>query len=248
MIVRRPLPPPPPEDPHAWPDRETMLADRAAALTELTRRRLAAGRLVLLWLTGLAAAVGWAAAGLAVRSLELGGLNLPTALAALVLAAVLLAVAGVGLDFWLRQGRVVRERLEAWADLARDPATDVRARARRRYVTWLVVSLALCAVGAWTLFHLVAPGADAGAGAAAGTVPGAGSVSGTGNALVPDREPGAPADADSGGLGGTVYVLGWSVTCLITGLLGVARSVGHQHWSERLLSAVPERWGGGAHR
>lgn len=160
--------PPPPPPPHlrSWPDREALLADRADAMAALTGRRLGMGRLVLLWLTGAVAALGWASVGLAVQSFEQGGLGAMTGLLALALGSVLLIPAGVALGFWLDRGRTVRERLEAWAELDRDPASDVRVRARahRRSVMWLLPSVVLCAVGVWAT-----------GGAWAGMAPGPGS-------------------------------------------------------------------------
>ncbi|WP_046508810.1 hypothetical protein [Streptomyces odonnellii] len=141
--------PPPPLHLRTWPDHEALLADRAAALATLTVRRLGIGRLVLLWLLGAVGVVGWAAVGLAIQSFEQGGLGQVTGLVALFLAAFLLIPAGVALGFWLERGRTVRLLLEAWADLARDPAVDGRVRAHRRCVLWLLPSLALCLLGVW---------------------------------------------------------------------------------------------------
>ncbi|MFD5034061.1 hypothetical protein ACFVWX_22015 [Streptomyces sp. NPDC058220] len=216
MISRTPLPPPPPpEEIRSWPDREALLADRAAAMTVLTGRGLAIGRLLLLWLLAAVAVIGWAAVGLAIQSFEEGGLAQATGLAALVLAAVFLVPAGVGLGFWLRGGHDVRQRLDAWAALGQDPATDVRLRAPARCVAWLLPSVLLCLLGAWGVGH---------GWTAAGNGP----------------EPVTVGDA--------VYALGLEATVLLTGLLGIARSVAHQRWSARLLSPVPVRRGGGAHR
>ncbi|MYZ39536.1 MULTISPECIES: hypothetical protein [unclassified Streptomyces] len=144
------LPPsPPPPHLRSWPDRDALLADRAAAMAALTGRRLGIGRLVLLWLTGAVAALGWASVGLAIQSFEQGGLGQLTGLVALALGAVLLIPAGVALGFWLDRGRTVRERLEAWAELDRDPVSDVRVRAHGRSVMWLLLSVALCVAGLW---------------------------------------------------------------------------------------------------
>ncbi|MEU3187288.1 hypothetical protein ABZ707_24255 [Streptomyces sp. NPDC006923] len=216
MISRAALPPlPPPEESCPWPDREARLADRAAAMAALTRRGLAIGRLVLLWLLAAVAVVGWAAVGLAIESFERGGLGEITGLVALVLAAVFLVPAAVALGLWLGRGRDIRQRLDAWAALGPDRATDVRLRAHRRSVLWLLPSVVLCLLGAWETVRVVRA---AGAGAASATV------------------------------GETVYALGLGITVLVTGLLGVTQSLRHQSWSERLLTPVPVRGGGGAHR
>ncbi|MFF3751175.1 hypothetical protein ACFYYH_12030 [Streptomyces sp. NPDC002018] len=209
--------PPPPPPPHlrSWPDREALLADRAATMAALAGRRLGIGRLVLLWLTGAVAALGWASVGLAIQSFEQGGLGQVTGLVALFLAAVLLIPAGVALGYWLERGRTVRQRLEAWAELDQDPPRDLRVRAHGRSVMWLLLSVVLCALGVWAT-----------AAAWTGAAPGPGSVT----------------------VGETVYALGLAVTALATGVLGAVQSYAHQAWSGRLLSPVPERRGGGAHR
>lgn len=212
MISRAPLPPPPPsEELDSWPDHTARLADRALAMVILSRRGLSLGRLVLLWLTGVFAVVGWAAVGTAVQSLEGGGSGLLTGLVALGLAAFFLVPAAIAVGFWLSRGRDIRERLDAWARLAPEPVTDIRLAAHRRCVMWLLPSLLLCVVGVWV----------------------------TGR---------AGAGRNSVTLGETAYALGLGITVLVTGLLGLVPSVRHQRWSGRLMSPVPVRGGGGAHR
>jgi hypothetical protein len=212
MITRSPLPPHPPRaESGTWPDSEALLADRTAAMVELTRRSLAIGGLVRLWLTGAVAVIGWAALGLTVQGFEEGGLGNVAGLVALVLGAVFLGAAGTALGLWLRHGRDVRRRLGAWACLGPELVVDVRLRAQGRCVSWLLPSVALSLLGGWAVVR----------GAA---------------------RPGSVT------VGETVYALGLGITILVTGLLGVVRVVGHQRWSERLLSAVPVRKGGGVHR
>ncbi|MDX3852180.1 hypothetical protein [Streptomyces sp. AK02-01A] len=158
MISRAALPPPPPpEETCPWPDREARLADRAAAMVTLTGRGLGIGRLVLLWLVAAVAVVGWAAVGLAIESFEQGGLGQVTGLVALVLAAVFLVPAAVAVGFWLSRGRDIRQRLDAWAALGPDRATDVRLRAHWRSVVWLLPSVVLCLLGVWETVRAVRP-------------------------------------------------------------------------------------------
>ncbi|MEV8389500.1 MULTISPECIES: hypothetical protein [unclassified Streptomyces] len=221
MISRAPLPPPPPfPEEGTWPDRAARLGERAQVMVVLSRRGLSFGRLVALWLTGALAVVGWAAVGTAIQSFEGGGLGLPAGVVALALAAVLLIPAAVGVGFWLSRGRVIRERLEAWARFAPEPVTDPRLGAHGRSVMWLLPSVLLCLVGVWLTGRAVS---EAGTGGVGGR--------------------------EAATLGETAYALGLGVTLLVTGLLGLVPSVRHQCWSERLLMrSVPVRRGGGAHR
>ncbi|MEV4971428.1 hypothetical protein [Streptomyces scopuliridis] len=220
MISRAPLPPPPPsQEQGPWPDHAVRLAERAQTMVELSRRGLSFGRLVVLWLTGALAVVGWAAVGTAIQSFEGGGLGVMTGLVALGLAAVLLIPAGVAVGFWLSRGRVIRERLDAWARFAPEPVTDIRLEAHRRSVLWLLPSVLLCLVGVWVTGRALA---EAGSGGVTGR--------------------------ESATLGETAYALGLGITLLVTGLLGLVPSVRHQCWSGRLMNTVPVRRGGGAHR
>ncbi|MEV7088974.1 hypothetical protein AB0O07_24325 [Streptomyces sp. NPDC093085] len=149
MITRRPLPPaPPPEDEPAWPDEAALLAERATALAELTRRGLGVARLLGLWLLAGAAALGWACVALAVQSLGETGFDPVGGAVALFLAALLLIPAAVGFGFWLHRGAVIRQRLTAWAELTDEPAADERALAHSRSVLWLLPSVVLSPAGA----------------------------------------------------------------------------------------------------
>jgi hypothetical protein len=49
-------------------------------------------------------------------------------------------------------------------------------------------------------------------------------------------------------VGEMVYTMGSGGTVLLTGLFGAFQAVAHQRWSGQLLTAVPFRRGGGAHR
>ncbi|MFC9649281.1 MULTISPECIES: hypothetical protein [unclassified Streptomyces] len=220
MISRAPLPPPPPsEEPGPWPDHAALLAERTQAMVELSRRGLSLGRLVTLWLTGALAVVGWAAVGTAIQSFEGGGLGLMTGVVSLGLAAVLLVVAAVVVGFWLSRGRLIRERLAAWAEFAPERVTDIRLGAHRRSVMWLLPSVLLCLVGMWV----------------------------TGRALIEAMSGGATG-RESVALGETAYALGLGGTLLVTGLLGLVPSVRHQCWSEWFTGPELIRGGGGAHR
>lgn len=53
---------------------------------------------------------------------------------------------------------------------------------------------------------------------------------------------------DSAGVGEVAYLVGIGVIALVVGVLGAVRAVGHQRWSRRVLSPVPPRGRGGAHR
>jgi hypothetical protein len=193
------------------PEGEALLAARTAAMAELAVRGLGTGRLVLLWLTGATAVVGWAALGLAVQGFQEGGPGDVTALVGSVVGVFFLGSAALALTFWVGHGRDIRRSLDAWADLGTDLVTDVRLRAQGRCVGWLLPSAALSVLGLW--------------------------------ATVRAGERPEPVT-----VGEMVYALGLGATTLAAGLLGVVQAVGHQRWSERLLSAIPVRRGGGAHR
>lgn len=53
---------------------------------------------------------------------------------------------------------------------------------------------------------------------------------------------------DSAGVGEVAYLVGIGVIALVIGVLGAVRAVGHQRWSRHVLSPVPPRGRGGAHR
>lgn len=193
-------------------------------MAELARRGLSVGRLVLLWLLGAVAVVGWAALGLAVRSMEDGGLGYATGLAALVLGLVLLAGCG-------RRARAVGEqgpgRTAAPGGLGGRRTGLPRSRDGPS------------AAGARTVCHLAAAvGRAVSAGAAHGTAPFA-------TVLTATEHPVGPEPLV---LGELVYVLGLGATVLVTGFLGLLRSVDHQLWAARYLRRIPVRRGGGAHR
>ncbi|KIF76259.1 hypothetical protein QR77_24940 [Streptomyces sp. 150FB] len=192
-------------------EEEALLADRSVEMALLVRRFLSAGRLGTLWGAGLAAVLGWAAVGLAVESFAGGGLAAVSGLVLLFLALIFLGAAVVTLGFWGAGSRRIRRDLDDWADAGSVPVTDVRLRAQRRCVLWLLPSAALSVAGAAV------------------------------TALVVTR-------LDTVTVSHLVYAFGLGVTTLLTGLLGVFQAVAHQRWSGQLLTAVPLRTPGGAHR
>ncbi|MFE3326168.1 hypothetical protein [Streptomyces sp. NPDC059176] len=159
MSPRSPLPPPPPPGHlRSWPDREALLADRAAVLEALTRGRIGVPRL-LLFLTAVAVLqLGWGlmGAGLVSMGPRLDVLSLPVLVvgAALGIAVLVPTVIGVALD--LGRDRRVRALLVQWAALDTDPARDARFRSPGRSLSWLLVSCALGALGLWICFAVPA--------------------------------------------------------------------------------------------
>ncbi|MEU2180651.1 hypothetical protein [Streptomyces thermolilacinus] len=152
MSSSRALPPPPPP-PHlrAWPDRESLLADRDRAMGELGRRTLGGGRLALFLVWLLVLEAGWGLIGAALLAfhdaLDPFGLLLSLVLAGLGAGALVPAayfqIAGV------RRDAAARRLFVRWAALDQAPARDARHRAPGPSLAWLLVSFALCAAGLW---------------------------------------------------------------------------------------------------
>ncbi|OII68600.1 hypothetical protein BJP39_20750 [Streptomyces sp. CC77] len=147
-------PPPPPVHLRTWPGRDALVADRARALAVLAQRGLGFGRLVLLWLLGGTAALGWVLLTLPLQGLGPQGDRMmlmmapvlaPLGLGALV-TAVLLVVRGA------RRDREVYQRMGEWRALDRDPVADARLRAPGRSLAWLLLSLVPCVLGLWASF------------------------------------------------------------------------------------------------
>ncbi|HET6359975.1 hypothetical protein [Streptomyces sp.] len=144
-------PPPPPESVRAWPDRESLLADRARAMGELSRLSMGASRLMLLWLMAMGFATGWGLVGGMLKIVEVH----PDVMS--VMFAGILACVGVGfmlptgivIGLGIRRDKVVRERLRQWSSLDRDPRTDARFRSPALSLCWILPSLLLCALGLW---------------------------------------------------------------------------------------------------
>ncbi|MEU3918654.1 hypothetical protein [Streptomyces sp. NPDC029004] len=148
----RPLPPPPPhESVRAWPDRASLLADRARAMRELSRLSMGASQLTLLWLMAAGFAAGWGLVGGALKIFD----ESPDVLSAMF--GVILACMGAGfllptgivIGLGVRRDKVVRERLLQWSSLDRDPTTDGRFRSPGLSLCWFIPSFLLCALGLW---------------------------------------------------------------------------------------------------
>ncbi|MFB8349986.1 hypothetical protein [Streptomyces niveus] len=140
-------PPPPPGHLRAWPDHESLLADRARAIGELRRRGLAVPRLLLLWTYGVVAVLGWALFSLGLGAFEDRNADHVTGLAELVLGLFFLVPGVIGIGFDVAGDRTVRGRLDAWAALAPDPENDYRLQAGARGAVWLGLSAVLCVTG-----------------------------------------------------------------------------------------------------
>lgn len=150
-------PPPPPAHVRAWPDRAALLADRGRALEELRRRSLGVHRVLLLWLLALAAIVGWALLVVPLQQIEQRdptGVVLGPLFALLGLAALAPTVVAVAQS--VRSDRRIHELLDAWTELDRHPATDSRLRSPGLSLFWLLSSLGVCAIGAWTSYTATA--------------------------------------------------------------------------------------------
>ncbi|MGC5343329.1 hypothetical protein [Streptomyces sp. DT171] len=163
-MSRRPLPPPPPPvGIRSWPDREALLTDRAVVLRELVRMYVGAGRLWTLWLSAALCALGWSLVGTAIVSLEESydiitislGLICVGLGACFMVPSVAFVVAG------LREDREVRQLLDEWGGLDRDPEADTAFHAHRVGLVRLLSSYALCALGLY-LCVTVPAGAEAG--------------------------------------------------------------------------------------
>ncbi|MFI8322515.1 hypothetical protein [Streptomyces sp. NPDC085529] len=161
MSSRIPLPPPPPPaELRSWPDREALLADRALAVGELTRRLLGGGRFALFAGAVLVLQLGWGMVGVLLAELGYGAVLDPITF----LLTLVLAVLGAGVmvpGVWLvvrgvRRDRVVRERLLLWAALDRHGPTDARLRAPVASACWAAVSALLCGLGLWLGFAVPA--------------------------------------------------------------------------------------------
>ncbi|MFD8208220.1 hypothetical protein ACFV2S_17715 [Streptomyces sp. NPDC059695] len=160
MSPRTPLPPPPPPaELRSWPDREALLADRAAALDALGTRLMGGGRLALFVLWFLLLELGWSLTGVLIVALGAPLVDPMTTM--LGLFAVVPGIGAMVPAVWLtvrglRRDRIVRDRLVLWAALDRHGPTDARLRAPALSAVWLVLSFAMCAVGLWLGFAVPA--------------------------------------------------------------------------------------------
>ncbi|MFI1398847.1 hypothetical protein [Streptomyces sp. NPDC020681] len=151
-MSRRTLPPPPPPiEMRAWPDHESLLADRARAMGELGRLSIGVPRLLLFWLAAAGFVVGWVLIGAALKSFEESVDVFSYMIIAVMVGLGLgcMVPTGLAIGFGIRRDKVVRERLGQWASLARDPARDARYRFPGESLFWLVPSFLLCALGLW---------------------------------------------------------------------------------------------------
>ncbi|WP_406501198.1 hypothetical protein OHA04_16180 [Streptomyces sp. NBC_01590] len=153
-------PPPPPVEIRAWPDREALLADRAAVLGELVKAHVSPGRLAMLWLWGALCPFGWLLVGTALVTFEESydaisagiGVIIAAMGACCAVPAVILVVVG------LRRDRRIRRLLDAWGGLDRDPARDAALRMPGVGTAWLLMSFVLCAAGLYACFAVPASG------------------------------------------------------------------------------------------
>ncbi|MFF8551351.1 hypothetical protein ACF058_00695 [Streptomyces sp. NPDC015501] len=153
MSRRAPLPPsPPPVEIRSWPDREAMLADRAAVLGALVRMHVGPGRLGLLGMWAALAAIGWSLVGAGIGMLEqaidlVDFVSVIGGAVSLVLGAAVFVPAAVFFWVGVLRDRKVRVLLASWGALDRDPERDRRLRMPGMSLTWLLLSFALGATG-----------------------------------------------------------------------------------------------------
>ncbi|MFJ8013090.1 hypothetical protein [Streptomyces sp. NPDC096339] len=157
-MPRSALPPlPPPAHLRPWLDDAVLRADRARFLTDLSRRSLGIGRLLLLWAVAAVFVLGWTFVGMAWMDVErheffsyVHGLIYTVLGVGVLIPAVFWLVRGI------RQDRQVRQLLHAWVESDRDPAADARLRAPGLSLVWLLASFALGVLGLWVAFGAAA--------------------------------------------------------------------------------------------
>ncbi|WP_406862581.1 hypothetical protein ABZO31_20010 [Streptomyces sp. HUAS MG47] len=205
MARRTPLPPPPPPaELRTWPARDAMLADRAFAMGELTKRQLGGRRLVFFLLFLAACQLGWGLVGAALIGIFDDGLFDPvtmifvTVMAALGVGALIPSLWGV--VHGVRSDTTCRARLAQWAGLDRDAARDRAIRRPGLGILWAVLSFALCALGLWTSF------------------------------AVPNMFVGPTR----GGYGTVAYFMGAALLLWVHGLIGLTKAYAHYRLAVRL--------------
>ncbi|WP_418958598.1 hypothetical protein [Streptomyces tritici] len=205
MARRTPLPPPPPPaELRSWPDRETLLADRARAMAELTKRQLGRRRLTFFLLFLVLAHLGWGLVGGALIGIFDDELSDPltmisvTVMAALGTAVLIPTVWGVA--HGLRSDVLCRERLAQWAGLDRDAARDRAVREPWLGILWAVLSFALCAFGLWVSFAV----------------------------------PNMVVGPTRGGYGTVAYFMGAALVLWVHGLIGLTKAYAHYRLAVRL--------------
>lgn len=151
-------PPPPPEHIRAWPDREALLADRAAVLADLVRRRVGVPRLLLFLLVLAVLQLGWGflGAGLVSMGPTLDVVSVPMLMVCAVLSVAVIVPTVIGVALDLGRDRRLRVLLAQWAALDTDPVRDARLRRPGCSLSWLLVCFALGALGLWICFAVPA--------------------------------------------------------------------------------------------
>ncbi|MFB7481618.1 hypothetical protein ACFUEM_17975 [Streptomyces anulatus] len=150
-------PPPPPVEIRTWPDRETMLADRALILRALVGMHLGPGRLGVLVMWAGLAAFGWLLVGSGLVMFEQASADFFSGIAgilSLLLGAGALIPAVILVSLSVARDREVRGLLAEWGALDRDPERDRELRLPGMSLVWLLLSfvlaaggLALCVIG-----------------------------------------------------------------------------------------------------
>ncbi|NWF26140.1 hypothetical protein HW130_07630 [Streptomyces sp. PKU-EA00015] len=158
-------PPPPPFGVRAWPDRTSLLADRARAMAELHRMSIGGAVLVQLWLLAAGFAVGWVLIASALRTFveAIDPLSQLFGGVLLLLGAAFVVPTGLLIGFGLARDAKVRRLLRAWSSLDSDPAGDARFASPGLSLTWFLPSFLMCAGGLWSCFAVPAgaePGQD----------------------------------------------------------------------------------------
>ncbi|MGW1881117.1 hypothetical protein [Streptomyces sp. NPDC001970] len=152
---RPPPPPPPPEHVRTWPDRDALLADRAAVLGDLVRRLLGAPRLLLFLAVVALLQLAWGFVGAGPTSLGQGPPD-PMVLLFMVFGGAIgvgiMVAAALALGSGIRRDRRSRELLTEWSSLDRDSTGDVRFRAPGPRLCWFLVSFFIGAFGLWLSF------------------------------------------------------------------------------------------------
>ncbi|MEU5167323.1 hypothetical protein [Streptomyces mutomycini] len=156
-------PPPPPAEIRTWPDRETLLRDRAVVLDELVKMFVGPARLGVLWMWAGTAALGWSLVGAALLMFEdaYDPLGVAPGVICLAVGAIVLIPAAVLLAVGVARDLRVHALLVQWGGLDRDPVGDMPLRRPGASLAWLLTSFTLCATG---LFGCVAVPATARAG------------------------------------------------------------------------------------
>jgi hypothetical protein len=150
MSRRNPLPPPvPPEEIRTWPDRDTLLRDRAVILGELVTMYIGPGRLGKLWMWAGTVAFGWSWVGAALVVLDeaVDAVSVLIAVLCIAVGACLMIPAGVFVALGATRDEQVRRLLEDWGGLDRDPVGDPALRRPGPSLAWALLSYVLCAGG-----------------------------------------------------------------------------------------------------